>query len=563
MREHWQRLIEASDKLTDSFLAMQLREPGSPDDGAVFASWGGPGGFYADPKPSLGLAASALASYLCAESRHAHDPAVPEAIGRALDYATRVQNADGTFDYRPCNFDSAPDTAFIVNRAVVSLALMEKAAGDPLIAPLAVKLRAIIVAAGEGIRTRGFHTPNHRWAIAAALSSCCRLTGDARYKERAQEYLREGLDCNADGEWSERSAGGYNIVNDEQMMALAAERNDDSFLDSVERNLRMMLAYVDPDGSVFTNNSTRQDRGKKTWLDSYWYLYFYMAKRRGNRLFTAVARRIMEDIVAAGRDAPDCLDRVMLEFGGVDYGNTDEPIPTSYAKFFRDSGLVRLRRGGFSLSLIKGVGRFLYFQSGSVSAYLKLGVSYFDKREFKADSIEEEDGAYVLRFLAKGWYYLPFETKSPTSDWWKMDNASRPKQWGPDLSFALRVDELPEGDGVELRALAMGCEGVPVRFEIGLCTGTGAELRVGTEHFEVEGRPGEAVLARSGKLCAWSGLDALEIGPAFAEHRDMGGTYGSESRSRDHFTAYFTAFSPFSKAIRFRRVPTPTRIQTS
>jgi hypothetical protein len=133
-----------------------------------------------------------------------------------------------------------------------------------------------------------------------------------------------------------------------------------------------------------------------------------------------------------------------------------------------------------------------------------------------------------------------------------MDNASRPRQAGPDLEFELRVSELDSGDGVELRAIARGCAGVPLRFELGLSAGS----RVETEHFRVEGAAGGFALVRDGTLVASSGEDALAVGPAFAEHGELGGGY-SEPRSLDRFTAYFTAFTPFDKALAFRRVRPP------
>ncbi len=45
------------------------------------------------------------------------------------------------------------------------------------------------------------------------------------------------------------------------------------------------------------------------------------------------------------------------------------------------------------------------------------------------------------------------------------------------------------------------------------------------------------------------------IGPLFAEHRETGGVYGSESRSRELFTAYATAFTPAKRTVTFRRIP--------
>lgn len=556
MRAHWEKLVADADKQTDYFMAIQNRDPASADCGSTEMDFK-----YPDPKPTLFRAAVAISAYLNPDSRHRGSAAVLDAVDLAVAYAARVQNPDGTFDFRPCNFRSAPDTAFIVNRIVMTRDLIAaRGSDDARLRRIGAALETIISKAGRGMAASGFHTPNHRWALAASLSSCARISGDPSLLSAVERFLAEGIDNNEDGEYAERSAGNYNNVNNDQMVILSQERKDPSFLEPVRRNLSMMLAYVDPDGAVFTNNSTRQDRGRKVYLDQYYYNYLYAGAKLGDPSLVAVARRIMDDIVAAGRETPDCLDRIMLDFGSLDYGEADAAaaaaaIPTGAERFYRDSGIVRVRRGGFGFSLLRDAGRFLYVSSGPLSAYLKIGVSYFDKRDAKPSSIERVGDSYVLKSSLKGWYYLPFGEHQGTSDWWKMDNASREKILGPDLDFTLTVREVPEGEGIELHLQAEGWKGVPVRFEFGL----NADAWVESEHFAAQGTPGGAVLAKDGTVRARLGADVLELGPCFAEHRDIGGTYGSEGRSGDHFTVYCAACTPFDRTMTLRRVPAGAR----
>jgi hypothetical protein len=550
LREHWLKFIADAERRCDHFLARIVRDPDSPDLGSVPGDWGGMSWGYPDPKPSLNMAACAISVYLNGESRFHGDPRIPEAVSLALGYAERSQNDDGTFDYRPCNFRSAPDTAFIVNRIVVTYDLIRKFGTDDALNEIEERIKGIIARAGRGMAKNGFHTPNHRWAIAAALSSCARISGDSSLLEAVDRYLAEGIDGNEYGEYAERSAGNYNMVNNDQMLILAAERRDPSFLAYVDRNLEMMLSYIEPDGSVFTNNSTRQDRGVKTWLDNYYCNYLEAAKLLGKPLYSAVAKKILSDIISTGRASPDYLDRIMLNAGGIDYGPCEIEIPNSYSKYYEESGIVRASRGDFSFSIVRDSGRFLYVRSGGLGAFLKMGVAYFDKREFMPSSIERVGKAYILKFLARGWYYLPLESPPATRDWWKMDNSKRRKTQGPDLDFSLRVEELPSRDGISVAMSVEGWPGVPLRLEVGLEPG----CRVDGETFALEGRAGGAILAKGGRVVARREDDALEIGPAFAEHFDIGGTYGSEARSSDHFTVYFTALSPLEKTITFRRV---------
>ena len=132
---------------------------------------------------------------------------------------------------------------------------------------------SILVNGGKAIIYGGFHTPNLRWAIASTLMMLYRLTSDESMKKGAEKFLIEGCDCNEDGEYAERSAGGNNLVNNNAMIMLAMATADDSWYEPVKRNLTMMLHYIEPDGSIFTNNSTTQDRGTRIFPTGYYLEY--------------------------------------------------------------------------------------------------------------------------------------------------------------------------------------------------------------------------------------------------------------------------------------------------
>ena len=61
----------------------------------------------------------------------------------------------------------------------------------------------IIKAGAYGLLEGGFHTPNHRWAIASMLAKTGMLFADSRLSNAAFDYLKEGIDCNEDGEFYE------------------------------------------------------------------------------------------------------------------------------------------------------------------------------------------------------------------------------------------------------------------------------------------------------------------------------------------------------------------------
>ena len=187
-----------------------------------------------------------------------------------LEYLERERRESGCFDLNSCNFDTAPDTAFALNELMDACRLM------PPEDALTRRLLALIGRAAEGICGGGFHTPNHRWVIAAALKQAALLTGREDFSRRADVYLGEGLDINADGEFAERSTGIYNAVNDEQMLRLYEITGDRRYAEAARANLLLMRYYLEPDGSLLTQGSTRQDKGTRPAFSKYW-IYYLMA----------------------------------------------------------------------------------------------------------------------------------------------------------------------------------------------------------------------------------------------------------------------------------------------
>ena len=101
------------------------------------------------------------------------------------------------------------------------------------------------------------------------------ITGEGFFRDAANTYLREGIDCDENGEFTERSSGIYNATNDHALIILSQETGRVDFLEYVKRNLDMMFTYIEPDGTVFTANSTRQDKAGATGNDVvYPYPYY-------------------------------------------------------------------------------------------------------------------------------------------------------------------------------------------------------------------------------------------------------------------------------------------------
>ncbi|WP_094548064.1 hypothetical protein [Petroclostridium xylanilyticum] len=542
MIDHYKRIIKDSEKRAAFFLKNQILDKNSFDYGAVVKERN-----YVEPKSTIYGITTLLALYYNEESSYYRKPDVYERINIALDYVRRAQRPDGTFDLLDCNFYSAPDTAFCVRRLAPSYKLLGKYGKDEKSEVIREKIYNIIKDAAYGMTKGGFHTPNHRWAIASTLMASYNIVGENEFKEVALRYLSEGIDGNEYGEYAERSAGGYNIINNSAMIMLAEESGDESYLEYVDRNLKMMFTYFDPDGSVFTNNSTRQDRGQKVYPRDYYYQYVYMAYKTSNKEFAAAANKIMDDVIERGGKAPDCLDLFMIHPEFIEFELQGSAFPDNYKKYYKDSGIVRVRKNDISFSIIENNSRFLYFQAGALTAYMKIGVSYFDQREFKIQKLEETDQGYILNYRAQGWYYKPFNEKPDTTDWWKMDHSKREKIYGPNLDIIVKVQEVE--DGIEVNIATQGCDRVPLRIEMGFTSGT----LVKSDGFMCEGVAGGAIAVKSGNIEVSKDMDTIMVGPAFANHMFIGGKFGSEARSRDHFTIYFTDFTNFDHTITLKK----------
>lgn len=546
MRGHAAQLLAQLDGRIERLMARQVLDECSGDYG----------GFMEDDlhveSRQCGFDLSALAcGYVTKDSAHYLSERVKAALTAALAYLRAHQRPGGCVDLLSCNVASAPDTAFMINAVLNAWWLLERCE-DARAAWLRPALMRLIDSAASGIAAGGFHTPNHRWAIAACLLHCAKITGRRELEARARTYLREGLDINEDGEFAERSAGNYNQVNDDQMLRLYMATGDRTFLHAAEKNLEMMYCYIDPDGSVFTNNSTRQDMGKKIYLDTYYPLYLMAGYFLGREDFGAMAEWIYQDCRRRGT-WPDGVEWLLLlpQMDGFGAQAPFEPPFLRYDRLFEHSDIARVRRGGFSLTLMRGKPNFLYFQSGALPLYMAIYQNLCDQRNFVPETLERTERGFRLSGRAPVWYYQPFDQKPQTSDWWRMDNAARERLTAEGLHTLVEA-ELTE-EGVRLHIRTQGVDRLPVRVEIGLLPGG----RIRTQHFTQLMRAGEQVTILDGDIeITGPRGDALAIGPAFGSHdirARMGGAYPLSDAC---YTVLLTGYTPVDRTIfiRARRI---------
>ena len=533
-------LLKGAEYRTRQFMGSQVKNPAS-------LQYGGIKGDIWEAKPTIYALASALAVYFHEDSCFYKSKELYQAVGLALDFIARTQREDGSFDYPSCNFKSAADTSFCFKRLIAAYRLLVKYGNpaDEVITVLKEKYLTIMHKALDAIREGGFHTPNHRWGIAAALLQGSNLFAAekefaAGLKNRAEQYLAEGIDGDEDGEYAERSTGNYNAVVNNAMMAMYQETGNEAFLGYVERNLSMMLTYMDPDDTIFTQNSTRQDQGKLEYADKYFYQYLYMCSRERNPAFDGAAHKIIKDNMERGDLAPDCLHIVMNHDEMMGYHFEEYGFLEEYRKFFRHAGVLRVKKPAYTYTVLNGKSAFLYFKSKGTTLCVKIGESCCDIRNFIPQTIEELPDGCRLEAEAQSWYYLPFKEKQDTSDWWKMDQSKREKLISSRLKTTLEIREKEQG--LELNLKAEGLDRLPLRLEI--CIPAGVSI----EHpaFALEAGAGESMILKDGYLEIHDGLTTVEIGPGFGEH-SFKGHYSGEEINSAGYTVYANGYTPLEK----------------
>lgn len=263
----YRRLVTINDEWVQIGLERQVLEPDSRFYGGVTDPLTG----IAWPR-HVGGAPTYIATWatalLCKDSRFYRDEQLAERLALAASFQLRSQHSDGTISPGFTNMHSPPDTAFVVSGLAQVYELLAASHWGSVEAAVGT-IRQFLERAVPAMLTGGCHTPNHRWVLTAALGFLYRLTGDEALRQRAEDWLAEGVDCTTDGEWTERSNGIYNAVSNLSLYYTAEQFGRPELLDPVRRNLKMMTYMIHPDGEVVTDYSGRQDFGTAADASTY------------------------------------------------------------------------------------------------------------------------------------------------------------------------------------------------------------------------------------------------------------------------------------------------------
>jgi len=413
-------------------------------------------------------------------SRYYRDPGMLESLEAQADYLLRHQWESGCITHGQCNVNSPPDTAFTVRLVVPCYLLLEREKDRlPETAPVRGKLRLFLDRAIPCMLTGGVHTPNHRWVMCGALGMMYELYGDERMKARAYEYLAEGFDITEQGEWFERSNGGYNPICGIFLYHAARAFGDDALLEPVRRNIKLMRYMIHPDGTMATEFSTRQDFGTEADLQQYYLTALLLAGKDRDPEFQEMAERCFADLCARGKIVKTGGEAMIYhmvypdELRGI---AERRPFPERYAIVLQpdhvvsvpkmkdasavnadpsQSAVLRYRHGRLSVTAMAGRRMWLYVQYGEARMGMRLSVAWFGAASMQFPAIEDLGGGrYRLRAELAGSYHAPLPpelARDARGDYAKLPHHLRAKTH--EVTLPVTLDLIPQGgDGLAIEA---------------------------------------------------------------------------------------------------------------
>ncbi len=522
-----QSKIDALDKAIDLYISRQITDKSHK----YFGSYAGDDGLFYGGTPG-GMVDGFLTAYLLPQSRHHKSARVAERMQLAAGAFGRMQTKDGNWNLPITNFNSPPDTAFIMQAMNITL-MNARQYGFP---DLEKWLLPAVEKAGDGLVRGGVHTPNHRWVASSALAGLFKLYNLPKYKNRADQWLAEGIDQDSDGQYTERSTIGYNGICNRAFCLIADWLGRPEYLEFARKNLNVSLFLTHADGEVVTEISRRQDLNQRGTLSNHWTALAYLAWKDGNGQFANLARQF-EPVYASASNLirwPQLYQQLP----------PSAPLPDNYEKQFPAIGLARIRRGPKSISILRDRDRFFTYRHGAaIVNAVRFSSAFFGKAQFSAKTLAKKDNSYVLTQDLDAAYYQPFTpTRQITTETFDSTRRERERTEVCKLHYQVTVTET--SNGAKLRIEANGTDEVPLTVEINLresATISGAE-KVG--QFK------DAWLLKTGYAEISAGADKISIGPGLAAH-----TYLEVRGARPRLegpSLFLTGFTPFDHTVEFK-----------
>lgn len=279
------------------------------------------------------------------------DPALLEWIVSGLDFWTRAQHRDGSFDEAYPLERSLAATAFTSFYIAEAIAML----GDALPAATLAGVRASLERAGGWLcrndETHGFLS-NHLAAAAAALYHIFRLTGDDRFEKRSRYFRDRILGRQSAEGWYDEYGGadpGYQTHGSFYLARLWQMSGDDALATSLDRSMTFLAEFVHADGSI---GGEYTSRNTQTYYPAAFEVF---APRSGAAAWIAQRMRpVVLGAEAAGLRAVDAynyfpmLNNLVFAYRAATSGSARAqprgPAGAEGLAWFPGAGIARVRR---------------------------------------------------------------------------------------------------------------------------------------------------------------------------------------------------------------------------
>lgn len=547
MKNNYPLLITAAEQKLSSMLSLLCTDPDNLYCGAVDESYNN----LLEPGSTADLIRHCCTLYSCPDSRFYCDRNLLTTIRNACDMILRASHPDGTSDYRATNFLTPPPFELISICRGYKI-FVRNMTGTQEELDTRDSIYAAIALWAKGCLNGGFHTPNHRWVESACMAMCYNVIHEPRLLAKIESYLSEGIDCDEYGEFTERSMGTYNPINDNAMMILAEELNKPELYEYALRNMELTFFYHEGDGTVFTRNSTRQDSAyDRTFPSKIWYfLYVWAGDLFHNRKYLKFADDMFRTALLSASEIPDCLwlylERPQLQTLEPDF--TDITIPAEYHAFYPKSRILRVRKGDFSYTLLSRNPDFLHIKFGPHTMTLRMCSSFFAVAQFAPETIVKTETGYRMTFRAHGEYKGLFPTPPASPDWELMDHSLRPVIHSCDLDYTLDITDTK--DGLMLHIRVDNTPRVPFKLEFSLP----ADVKLETDQIMLTTTPGGELTVKQGAMRIEDMPTGCEVtvDGLFADHTYHRNMRGSIPPMPGSFAVYSTGSSPIDRTISIR-----------
>lgn len=483
-------------------------------------------------------------SYCSKSSIYFNNSEIFERIIIAIKFMQSKQRESGFIDLRDRNYDSPPDTAFALG-ALYPVAWMAKnihgiEKGEELynaIRPFVVKGASSIADHG------GFHTPNHRWIIAGAMSGSNDVYPELNCRDAINSYFREGIDINDDGIYSEKSIF-YSAHINRKLMDAYYFSGEDYIAENIVKNCRCIADFMNDDSSILTSLSIRQDNGKHVFPVRFVSCFYFAAKYSGDeRLFSAI------DKICEKNPVNDVM-LIYLFARNPEWLKDDikaAEFKQPETKLFADTGIWTLHRDELDVFIMKGITTQMCIRYGEVFLKaIKIFAPYFNEATYLGRELTETENGVKMTIrptygaeqgIHMPGYWKPLDRRVLFDELPYKNLKDRTPTPRPDIEYIFDIQTT--NDGIDLTVTSNGgTEGAhfSLQFDFEL---PGSVLTENT--YEQVSTPRNTVLT-SGYLTYRKGIHAIKIGPGFFAHNMI-------TPDTADYTVNMTADLPLNKTI--------------